>query len=251
MTTSVMRRAVIATAVAGLLAAAPPARAQGSGDGFLFHQPSGSFVLRLGVEQPRAGSDIFSFVTNELTLGKSDFRGFDIAGELNATVGPRTTVVFGAGWAGSKRGSEYRHYVDNNNLPIEQTTSFERVPLTIGLRYYLIPQGQAVGHLAWIPSRYAPYVGAGVGAMWYQFRQSGDFIDMNTMNVFSDTYKTSDWALTAHVNAGVDVSLGPRLFATAEGRYTWGRANVGPDFTGFSKIDLNGFALTLGVGFRM
>jgi len=240
-----------AVLVAGMLAAAPPARAQRSGDGFLFHAPTGSFVLRLGVDQPSAGSDLFSEATSMFTLRKSDFRGLSIGGELNAEVSPHTQVVFGVSWSGSRRGSEYQHYVDNNDFPIEQTTSFERVPLTVAVRYFLVSPGQAVGHLAWLPSRYAPWVGGGIGAMWYQFRQSGDFIDLNTMNVFSSDLRSSDWTLTAHVNAGVDVSLSPRLFLTGEGRYTWARAHLGPDFSGYSPIDLSGLALTLGVGYRM
>jgi len=251
MTRSTPWRVAAAVLVAGMLAAAPPARAQRSGDGFLFHAPTGSFVLRLGVEQPSASSDVFGFVTDELTLRKADFRGLSIGGELNAQLGSRTALVFGAGWSGSSRDSEYQHYVDNNDLPIEQTTSFERVPLTVGLRYYLTSPGVAVGHLAWVPSRYAPYVGGGVGAMWYQFRQTGDFIDLGTMNVFPDTYKTSDWALTAHLNAGVDIALSPRVFLTAQGRYTWARAPLGPDFYGFDRIDLSGLGFTLGVGYRM
>lgn len=251
MTTNVPSRLAAVLVIAGMLAAAQPARAQRSGDGFLFQRPGGAFVVRAGFDQARAGSDIFSFVTNELTLRKSDFRGLSLAGELNAQVSPRTQIVFGLSWSGSRTGSEYQHYVDNNNLPIEQTTSFERVPMTVGVRYYIVSPGEAIGHLAWVPSRYAPYIGAGIGAMWYQFRQSGDFIDLNTMNVFPDTYKSSDWTLTAHVNAGVDVSLGPRIFFTTEGRYTWARGPVGADFSGFHRIDLSGLALTFGVGYRM
>lgn len=237
--------------LAGMVAAAPPARAQGSGDGFLFRAPTGAFVVRAGLSDPSANSDIFSFVTNELTMRKSDFRGLALSGELQARVGERTELVFGAAWYGSRHRSEYRDYVDNNDLPIEQTTSFERVPITVGVRYFLVPPGQTVGHLAWVPSRYAPYIGAGFGVMWYQFRQSGDFIDMNSMNVFSDTYRSSGWPVTAHVDAGVDVSVSPRLFVTAEGRYTWARATLGSDYIGFDRIDLSGLTLTFGVGFRM
>jgi outer membrane protein W len=251
MRTNVPVRMAAALAVAGMVAAARPATAQSSGDGFLFQRPGGAFVVRAGFDQPRARSDIFSFVTDQLTLRKSDFGGLSLAGEITAHASQRTDVIFGIAWSGTRTGSEYRDYVDNNDLPIEQTTSFERVPLTVGIRHYLVPPGEAVGHLAWVPSRYAPYVGAGIGAMWYQFRQTGDFIDLNTMNVFPDTYKSSDWTLTAHVNAGVDVSVGPRTFFTTEARYTWARGPVGADFSGFQRIDLSGLALTFGVGYRM
>ena len=68
--------------------------------------------------------------------------------------------------------SEFRDYVDNNRQPIQQTTEFRRLPLTGSLKAYLSKTGRSIGHFAWIPSRYAPYVGGGGGAMWYRFRQA-------------------------------------------------------------------------------
>jgi outer membrane protein W len=251
MTRRTPRHLAVAALVAGMLAAAPPARAQGSGDGFLFRAPTGALVLRLGMDQPLANSDLFSDVTSQFTLRKSDFRGLSLGGELDAQLGPRTTLVFEASWSGARHGSEYQHFVDNNNLPIQQTTSFQRVPLTVGVRYYLGLPGQAIGRLAWVPSRYSPWVGFGVGAVWYRFRQSGDFINLSTMNVYADDLASSDWAFTAHVNAGVDVSLSPRTFVSAEGRYAWGRAHLGAAYSGYAPIDLSGLAFTIGFGYRM
>ena len=47
-----------------------------SGDGFLFGAPKVSVSLRMGYAAPSAGSDLFSFVTRELSLRKGDFAGF-------------------------------------------------------------------------------------------------------------------------------------------------------------------------------
>jgi hypothetical protein len=44
----------------------------------------------------------------------------------------------------------------------------------------------------------------------------------------------------------VEISLGPRLGFTAEGRYAWARAKLGRDFDGFERIDLSGYNGTLG-----
>jgi len=253
MTTSVLRRLTAVVLVAGALATAPPARAQGTGDGFLFRAPNGALVVRGGFDQALAGSDIFAQAMSDFTLRKHDFAGLSISGELLATLSPRLDLVVGAGWAGSSTGSEYRTWVDNNYLPIQQTTSFERVPLTGGLRYFLVPPGQAVGHLAWVPSRVAPFVAGGIGVVWYRFRQYGDFIDLAspTLSVFADDLRTSDWALMAYLGAGVDISVTPRMFLTGEARYTSSRGNLGPAYAGFSRIDLSGVAVTFGVGFRM
>lgn len=251
MTTNGSWRMAAGLLVAGTLAAAVPAQAQRTGAGFLFNAPQASFTVRAGFDQALAGGDLFAFVTNELTLRKRDFGAVSFMGELNARLGPRTDLVLGGGWSGSSAPSEYRAYVDNNDLPIAQTTTLERVPLTAGLRYYLRPVGQSVGRLAWIPSTVAPYVGAGVGAMWYQFRQHGDFINMSTMDVFPDAFTISDWVPTAYAAAGVELSLKAGLFISGEARYTWAQARPGADFNGYSRIDLSGVALSFGVGIRM
>ena len=97
-----------------------------------------------------------------------------------------------------KRRSEFRHFIDNNDQPIEQTTTFRRVPITIGVKQYLTSTGRSIGKFAWIPSRFAPYVGAGGGTMFYSFRQDGDFIDFQTNDVFPSYYASSGWTGTAY-----------------------------------------------------
>ena len=76
------------------------------------------------------------------------------------------TAVFNVGTSGSSTQSEFRCCLDNNDLPIQQTTTFHRVPLTAALKMYLGDPGRSIGRYAWIPNRVAPYVGAGGGAMW-------------------------------------------------------------------------------------
>jgi hypothetical protein len=125
-----------------------------------------------------------------------------------------------------------------------------RVPVTASIKAYLSNSGRSVGHFAWIPSRYAPYVGAGGGAMWYRFRQEGDFIDFATSKVFTDAFMSQGWTPTAQAFVGTDVSLNPRFAVTAEGRYQWARSRLSTDFSQFQPIDLSGFALTAGLSIR-
>lgn len=237
--------------VAAALLGAPAARAQGSGDGFLFKPPTGSVGVRAGFDRPLASSDLYSFMTDELTLSRGDFGSLTLAADLSLRLDPRVDAVFSVAYAGSRTRSEFRRWVDQDNLPIEQTTTLERVPLTASVKWYVTPRGRSVGRFAWIPARYAPSVGAGGGAMWYRFRQSGDFIDFtNNNSVFSDDFTTDYWALTAHAFAGVDVSLSPRFVVTAEGRYTFAKAPLSNDFQGFDRIDLSGFSVTGGIAVR-
>jgi hypothetical protein len=239
--------------LAAALLGAAPARAQSTGDGFLFRTPRGSLSIRAGYDRALAGGDLFSFVTNEMTLQKSDFGGFAVAGDLAATLSPRLDLVFGVAWSGSRTGSEYRNWWDNNNLPITQTTTLERVPLTASLKWYARPRGRSVGNFAWVPGKAAPFFGAGIGAMWSRFRQVGDFIDFNTSNnsVFRDDFSSPSWTFTAHAFAGLQLNVGTHTFMTTEARYTWAKAALSSDFSGFGKLDLSGLSLTAGFGWWM
>ena len=245
------RRALAAAfALVGVLTAPGSVLAQGSGDGFLFRPPAGAVAIRGGFDLARADSEVFKFVTDELTVDRRDFSsaafGFDVA----FNVSPRVEGMFSLGVARSTMPSEFRDWLDNNNRPIQQTTEFQRVPLTASLKTYLRDTGRSVGHFAWIPKRYAPYVGGGGGIMWYRLRQEGDFIDFDTLKVFRDLFDSDGWTPTVQAFAGVDVSLSPRFAVTTEGRYQWARAALGRDFSGFDRIDLSGFAVTSGITIR-
>jgi hypothetical protein len=238
-----------------LLALGAPLHAQGRvqsrADGFLFAAPRAALTLRAGYAGADARSDLFAFTTDTLTLGRGDFGAPALAADLAfGRPGSRLDVVLGVGYAASRAPSEFRNWVDADDRPIEQTTTFRRVPLTASLKAYLLPRGRSVGRFAWIPARVAPYVGAGAGAMWYRFEQAGDFVDFETLDVFEDTFDTSGWGPMGQAMAGVDVSLGPRTAVTADARYVYAKAGVAGDFAGFDRIDLSGFATTVGVTFR-
>lgn len=237
-------------AVAGLAAAAP-AHAQ-SGRGFLFDAPDVTLGARGGIGLASASSDIYDFVTDELTLSRSDFYGFSAFGDLGLRVMPRVDLVASVGYIGRVARSESREWEGSDDLPIRQRTEFRRVPLTAGIRLYPLAPGRSVGSYAWIPARLVPYVGASAGAMWYRFRQSGEFVDesFDPPDIFEDQLDSNGWAPTAEAFAGLEYTLTPRLALTGEGRYTWAEAELSNAFEGFEPIDLAGFAATIGVSFR-
>jgi hypothetical protein len=246
-----MRRLAAAGALL-VLAAASPAHAQSQGNGYLFGAPNGRLSIHTGYARAGAGSDLFSQVTSDLTLNKSDFSGPTIGAELAFVLSPRLDLAFQVDYAGRSKRSEYRNLVEGpNNLPIEQTTTFQRVPLTANIRAYLSPRGRSIGTLAWIPSQVVPWVGVGGGAMWYRFRQQGDFVDFQTNRIFPDTYNSDGWAPTAQGMGGVDITLTPRIAFTMDARYTWARATLASDFSGFNKIDLSGVSTGLGFTLRL
>lgn len=245
-----VRRGVLLVAGVVAAAAARPLAAQGAGDGFLFGAPKASLTLRGGFDRALAGSDVFDFVTSNLTVNRGDFSAFTVGGDLALTVAPRVDLVLSGAYSGSTTPSEFRKFTDQDDLPIQQRTSFKRVPVTASVRGYLAPRGRSIGRLAWVPSQYAPYLGAGGGAMWYRLRQEGDFVDSETLDVYPDNLSSSRWTPTAHGFAGIDYSLSPRFALNGEARYTWARADLDGDFVDFDPIDLSGISATVGISVR-
>lgn len=241
-------------AAAGVaLALAPfapqPAAAQDSRD-YLIGQPIGALTLRGGFSLLRAQGDAFDFVQEQFTVGGRDFHGPSGEADLSFRITPRLFLMASAGYSHSSVPSEFRDFVDNRELPIEQVTRVKRVPMALNVKGYLTPPGRTIGRFAWIPNQFAPYAGAGAGTMWHRFEMSGDFIDFADFAVFSTTYRSEGFAPLAQGFAGLDITVSPRVALTVEARYQWARAAMGPEFEGFDRIDLSGLQTSAGVHLR-
>jgi hypothetical protein len=214
---------------------------------FLFGRPKVSLGVRGDWVFAGAGSDIFDFVTRHLTIDKHDFNTAGFSADGGFAVSRRADVVIGFEMNRVERASEYRDYVDNRLEPIEQTTALKTSHIFGSLRYALTPKGREVSRLAWIPSRMIPYVGAGGGVTYYQFRQSGDFVDFQDLSVFPESFRSSGWTPTLHAFGGLDVRLYRGLYGSFQGRYTKAAGTLGSDFIDFEPIDLSGFRVSAGI----
>lgn len=231
--------------------AASPAQAQlGAGDGFLFRVPTWRLTLSGGFAQPRGQSDIFDFVTDELTLGRGDFAAGVIGATAAVRVTPRLEVGINASYAGRSAGSESRTFEGEDDLPILQTTSLHRAAIMATGRVSLTSPGRSVGRFAWIPTRVVPFVGAGAGPVWYRLRQDGEFVDNETLDIFADQFESKGWSVGATAFGGADFSLTPRFGMTAEGRYLWGKGPMNRDYSTFNRIDLSGYDASIGLYVR-
>jgi hypothetical protein len=244
--------ATLMAAVLGALALPSTGAAQERPHDFLFRTPKVTLGLRVGYARPAASSEIFDFTSDQLTVSRGDYASATWGGELAVRVTPRVDVALDMSYAKSRIPSEFRDWVDSNDLPIQQITEFKRVPFTAGLKYYLTDRGRSIGRFAWIPRTWAPFVGAGAGWVWYRFTQNGDFVDFETQDlaIYSDRYLSEGHAPTVHLFGGADWSLSPNFFLTAEGRYTWAKAEMSQDFVGFDRMDLSGFQATAGISVR-
>ncbi len=222
-----------------------------SGADFLLGRPRATIGIRGNWVFASAGSDIFDFMTEHLTLDKSSFNTPSFATELGINVAPRLDVMAGFELSKSTTPSHYRQKserVGDRFLPIEQTTSLKEQSINAGIKFALLPPGRRVSRFAWIPSRFTPYAGGGAGLLHYDLEQFGDFVDFTNDRIFTSTFKSTGWAPSAHALGGADIHLFKRLFMSLEGRYTWSSAALDKDFVDFDPIDLKGFRF--GAGFH-
>jgi hypothetical protein len=225
-----------------------PVADTGSRD-FWFGPPRGSVGFRGNWLFARADSDWYSFVTDQLTLDRKDFNAPGFAVDVGFALGRRADAVIGVDFSRASHVSEYRHFVDNNRLPISQTTQLRTVGLTGSVKYMLTGRGLEVSRLAYVPRQVIPYVGGGGGVLHYDLNQFGDFVDFVDSSVFGSSFKSAGWAPLAQGFAGVDFRVLKRLYLTLDGRYQWARASLGSTWLDFDPIDLAGFKLAAGISF--
>lgn len=241
------KKVLISVFCVGLSLLAEGQESRSDSPDFLFSTPKGYLGIQGGWAFASASSDIFTHVTEILTVDKGDFSSPVFYIEFAKDLNPRLTVAFQFGYSKASIDSEFEDWVDQDDNPIEQTTEYIRIPLTVNAKFYLSPRGREISRYAWIPHSVAPYVGGGGGFLWYRFEQYGDFVDFDDLDIFSDKFTSGGWTPTLHVFGGVEIKLQSRLFLGLEARYTWAESNLTQDFVGFDPIDLAGFSTTVGI----
>jgi outer membrane protein W len=250
---SVSRVAIAAPLLALSIALSPgmSAAQNDEGDGYSFRAPKGSISARLGFAKANAKSEVFEDARKFFTLDRGDFSSPTLAIEAGFFMNSRTELLLGVTVASRTAESNYRAYVDNDDREIEQSTTFRRVPLTFGLRYFVIPIGKRIGSYAWVPSNFAPYVSAGGGMVYYRFQQEGDFVDFVSLDVYPDEQWSDAWAPTVYGAIGAHYSLTSRTALATELRYDVAKAPMDFSFSLYDKIDLSGASLTVGFNIRL
>ena len=230
----------------GVTAAQPPRQAA---QDFLFGRPRVVLGVAGGWLVASQSGGIFDFTRDRLTVDHGDFDTAMFRFEAGLSIGPRLDALAEVGVSGVSIASKSRDFVGADDLPIAQTTELKQTQVGGSLRLWLIPRGREVGRFAWVPSRFAPFVGAGGSAQWYRFTQFGDFVDFIDLSIFTDQLESTGWTASGHLFAGASVGVTRNLFVSIEARYIWADTPLSQDFVGFDNIDLNGFQATAGIEF--
>lgn len=218
---------------------------------FLLGAPRAWLAVRGLQLFPRAGGDLFEFVSEQLTVDRSDLRARGFASDVGVVLTPTFDLVAGFDTSRRTTGSEYRHFIASNSTAITQDNSLKQTTLSAGLRWTPTGRGRTISRFAFIPRRLAPYVGGGVSAGHHSFTQTGQFVDYTDLSIFNDRFATSGWTLGPYVHGGADVQMWKRLYLTMDGRYSWMHGGLSSDFQGFDGIDLAGFRWSTGISVAM
>ena len=250
-TTRRYTHSVVVLGLAVLTFGAAPAETHAqSGDGYLLNQPRMTLKFESGYVFSRANSDIFDFVIGQHTLSPQDFQAPYFGAELGFRANEKVDLTFAFGFQETSSQSEFRDWVDEDDLPITQVTALSQVPFTVGAKIYPLSRGRSIGNFAWVPSAVAPFVGVSTGLVSYSFEQYGDFVDQDTFDIFYGDFLSENVGWLTRASAGLNISVGPRFLFSLEGRYNWAKARMDGDYYDFGQIDLDGFQLIGGLAVR-
>ncbi len=231
-----MRRSLAFVSVLLVAVAARPASA-------------GNLDLRVGAFFPRAESSLFLDDASLYTVDpRSDFDGWYGGIEYSMKIKDNLEFGFHVDGYGNGADTEYRDYERESGAPIFQRLELSIVPVGVSLRFG--PTSRR--------TKFAPYVTVGADAVFWQYKEFGEFVDFDDPNleIITDSFESDGVQPGLHGAVGFRVALTPDFFLTAEGRYLWAPLDtMGDDFSpngpGLeNEIDLSGFSVTVGLRIR-
>ena len=232
---------------------------------FLFQQPRFSIGVRGGLFFHGASSDLFDFTEERFTIDRCDFlsvdtcafRGVSFGAEGGVWLGPRAELTLGLDGSGVTLDSQYRDFVEEDGTaegqPIRQSTQLTEKPaLSIGVRWYLADRGEQLGQFVWLPRSWNAFVAGGAGVTGYELTLWGDFVNEVDSLISPEKFTSSGHAFFPFLGAGFEYAFSNHAALVVEGRYLWGRDNLGRDFDQdfVEPLDLSGARLTLGLSYR-
>jgi hypothetical protein len=181
-------------------------------------------------------------ITASLAFQISDFKSIPVFAEWHIGFNDHVEVAIGGGFTNQSVPSVYRDMVNghdtdttSDDTEIQQTLKLQTIPIT-GLVRFL---GGRPGHVQ-------PYGGGGIIVSFFNYSESGDFVDTRDFTVFNAKYVAKDVAFGPVILGGVRLPVGGDIYAlNFEARYHWIVGDTGGNAAGFlgDKIDLGGWSL--------
>src|SRR5712692_9920660 len=125
-------------------------------------------------EDARGTDDVLFANLGNLTFNIKDFNGATFGGEWLIGLGDLFDAGLGIGFYQRTVPSVYTRLVNSDGSEIEQSLKLRTVPFAATIRF--LP----LGHRAVVQ----PYVGGGVGVMWWRYSETGQWVDTRDNSIF-------------------------------------------------------------------
>lgn len=210
-------------------------------------RPHVVFAFKLGGLYPTGNSDLWAYHEDLFTAEVDDFDDLAFGLDLVLLAQSHLELAFGLETYEGSASSVYRDYVEASGLPIAQFQKLSLVPFTAGVRW--LPFGRYDDESG-SPHTVVPYLGAGFGALLWEYELSGSFVDLITLEIYDDFFYDDGATLCATGTAGIEFRVSRAWSVLLEGRYLWAEDDLGADFVGFDDLDLSGWAVFGGASVR-
>ena len=176
--------------------------------------------------------------TGSLAFKVSDFHAWPLMGEWHIAFGDHFELGVGASYQNRVVHSVYADLIDSKGT----ATTVDDEEIAQDLRLKVIPINAVVRVLGGRIGHFQPYAGGGVSILNFAYSETGNFVDVDTLEIYAAQYKKSGTTFGAILLGGVRMPIKGDIYAlNVEGRFLWGSGNTGglPNFLG-DKIDLSG-----------
>lgn len=199
-----------------------------------------SFRLRLGLFSPSGDSEFWDDNEDIFTGEAGDLEDASFSADLYWPRNERVGVLFSVGAYQGSQSQAYRDYTDDLGRDVRHRTRLSLAPVTAAF----------VVNLAGKDAGVRPYVGAGAGFYWWEYRESGDFIDFDAEEIFQETYEADGVALGYFLVAGLEIPVRKNWSIFAEARWTKAEDDLNGPLEDFGEIDLGGREVSAGVSWK-
>ena len=251
-----LRTLLLTASVAVATAALPPASHAAPEDSWNESvEPDFDFSFHIGYFEPDGDSELWKANERAFTQDTSDYGsvvfGGAFASHLSRHWDFQVTGEYYDTWDFE---SAYQDFSFTNGDEIEHDTRFIEAPLDFSMK--LLPFGRADfrgSKRIKVLRPIIPYLGGGGGAVYWDYREQGDFVDAsNPLDpvLFHGDFHGRGVAWSWHALAGIEVQFNQPFAMFFEGRYRWASDSLGSDFPGFDDFDLSGGSIRMGFSFR-
>ena len=175
-----------------------------------------------------------------LLFDVDDFGGGTFGAEY--IVGHRTFVEAGGGHRATTSGPcrHLRAFQDADGSEIDSELKLQascRSPATLEF----VPTGRR--------APIQPYIGAGIAALLWNYSETGEFVDPQTLEIFRDQFKADGTEVAPVIFGGVRAPIGASMMLGGEVRFRRPKATRPAQFLG-DRIDLGGMTFQANLTWR-